>query len=306
LRRTKEILRLQSYAQTFLIILGVPFWVISLGCVYLGWVVATKQVVPDAELTLALVITSVFITGSTFAYNDYADREIDKRNVRKKDSLLVRGLIKPPTVLELAIALALLGIFFSLFINPSFTLLMGGCVFLSVLYSNPYIQLKSKGGWDLVVNMLGIGVFLPLAGWSVARPVMEFPFFYMPAIFLGIGALYVLTTIADHNIDRSMGVNSLVVRFGRDATVILGFVFLVLDTFALLLIGFFNYLVPWTIMKVMWVPLVFQWVVYYHYIMKGRPTYLNIIKTIIILAGIFIGATGLFLLFFTGVFEIPW
>jgi 4-hydroxybenzoate polyprenyltransferase len=306
MRRTRGILRLQSYVQTLLIILGVPFWIISLGCVYLGWAVATKQIIPDIEVTLALVIASVLITGSTFAYNDYADRDLDRTNIRKKGSLLMRGRMAPPTVLGLALGLAFLGIVLSFFINLEFTVLMGGCVVLSILYSNPHVKLKGRGGWDLVVNMIGIGVFLPLAGWSVARPVQEFPFFYLPSIFLGIGTLYVLTTIADYGIDRRMGVNSLVVRFGRDATINLGFGFLVLDTVSLIIIGYFDYLVPWEVMRFMWPPLVFQWFVYNHYIMRGRPTYLNIIKTIIVLAGIFIGATGAFLMFYSGIFPVPW
>lgn len=305
MRRSEGILRLQEYAQTILIILGIPFWIISLGCLYLGWVIATRQVLPDTELVLALIIVSLFVTGSTFAYNDYADRELDKRNIRKKGSLLVRGVVEPQVVLELAVALAVIGIFLSLFINMTFTMLMCGCVALSLLYSNPYPKLKGRGGWDLVVNMVGIGVLLPLAGWSVARPVQEFPVFYLPTIFLGIAALYTMTTVADHDIDKKMGVNSMVVRFGRQATVDLGFVFLVLDTLSLIIIGFFDYLVPWTIMRFMWPPLVFQWFVYYHYMMKGRVTYMKIMKAIVVLAGIFIGATGLFLLFLTGVLPVP-
>lgn len=305
MRRSGEILKLQAYAQTLLILLGVPFWIISLGCVYLGWVVATRTILPDPAMTLGLFITAVFITGSTFTYNDYADRDLDKHNIRKKGSLLVRGLVEPIVVLELAVALALLGIMFSLFINLTFTIMMGCCILLSILYSNPHVKLKAKGGWDLVVNMVGIGIILPLAGWSVVRPLTEFPFFYLPSIFLGIGTLYILTTVADHKIDLRNGINSLVVRFGRDTTVILGFGFLVADTLSLLVIGYFDYLVEWKIMRFMWPPLVAQWFVYYHYMMRGKVTYLNIIKTIIILAGIFIGATGMFLLFYSGVWPIP-
>jgi chlorophyll synthase len=305
LRRTKEIVKLLSYAQTLFILLGVPFWVISLGCVYLGWAIATREILPDPQLLLAFVITSVFITGSTFAYNDYTDRDIDKINVRKKGSLLVWGVLEPHLALELSVALAILGIFFALFINLAFTGLMGGCVVLSLLYSNPYVKLKSRGGWDLLVNMFGIGVILPLAGWSVARPVQEFPFLYLPSVLFGIGALYVLSTLADHRIDRASGVNSVVVRFGKEVAIRLGFAFLVIDTLSLVIIGYFNYLVPWRIMRVLWPPLVFQWLVYYHYIMRSKATYPNIIKAIIALAGIYIGDTGTFLLFFCGVLPVP-
>jgi chlorophyll synthase len=305
LRHIEEIVKLLSNAQTMLILMGIPFWVISLGCVYLGGAIATGQILPDLKLSLAYVITSIFITGSTFAYNDYADRDIDKMNVRKKGSLLVWGLLEPNVVLELSVALAAMGIFFSLFINLTFTGLMGSCVLLSILYSNPNVKLKSRGGWDLIVNMFGIGVILPLAGWSVVRPVLEFPFLYLPSIVFGIGALYVLSTLADYKIDRAAGVNSVVVRFGKEATINLGFAFLVITTLSLVIIGYFNYLVPWRIMIFLWPPLAFQWFVYYHYVMKGNATYANIIKTIIALAGIFIGDTGAFLLFFCGVLPMP-
>lgn len=305
MRRTEEIVRLLSYAQTLLILLGVPFWVISLGCVYLGWAIATHEIIPDLQLLVAFAISSVFITGSTFAYNDYADRDIDKMNLRKKGSLLVWGLMDPKLALRLSVALAVLGILFSLFINLAFTGLMAACVVLSLLYSNPHVKLKSRGGWDLLVNMFGIGVILPLAGWSVARPVQEFPFLYLPAVSFGIGALYLLSTIADHRIDRASGVNSVVVRFGREAAIRLGFAFLVIDTLSLVLIGYFNYLVSWRIMRFLWPPLVIQWIAYYIYMIRGNATYANIIKAIIILAGIYIGDTGIFLLFYCGVLPVP-
>ena len=305
MRRTEEIVKLLSHAQTLVLLLGVPFWIISLGCVYLGWAIATQNIVPDFWIFLAFIITSLFITGSTFAYNDYTDRDIDRMNVRKKGSLLVGGLLEPRLVLELSVALAVLGIFFSLFINLAFTVLMGGCMVLSLLYSNPHVKLKSRGGWDLLVNMFGIGIILPLAGWSVARPVQEFPFLYLPSVLFGIGALYILSTLADHSIDQASGVNSVVVRFGNEATIRLGFAFLVLDTLSLVMIGYFDYLVPWRIMRLLWPPLVFQWLVYYHYIMRGKATYANIIKAIMVLAGIFIGDTGTFLLFFCGVLPVP-
>lgn len=305
MRHTEEIVRLLTNGQTLVILLGVPFWVISLGCVYLGWAIATRQILPDLLLLVAFAITSVFITGSTFAYNDYADRDIDKMNVRKKGSLLVGGLLDPVLVLRLSVALAALGLFLSLFINFVFAGLMGACVVLSLLYSNPHVKLKSRGGWDILVNMFGIGVILPLAGWSVARPVQEFPFLYLPSIAFGIGTLYILSTLADHRIDLASGVRSAVVRFGKQTTIRLGLSFLVIDSISLVLVGYFNYLVSWRIMRFLWPPLVFQWLVYYHYIVKGKPTYTNIIKTIIALAAIYIGDTGTFLLFYCGVLPAP-
>ncbi|MEM4728733.1 MAG: UbiA family prenyltransferase [Thermoplasmata archaeon] len=305
MRRREEILRLTPYVQTLVILLGVPFWIISVGCVYLGWAIATRRILPDPELTAALVIVSVFITGSTFAYNDYADRDLDRTNLRKKNSLLVWGLIEPRAVLRLSVVLAALGILLSLLINATFAAMMGLCVLLSILYSNPRVKLKSRGGWDLLVNMVGIGVVLPLAGWSVARPVQEFPVLYLPSIFLGIGALYILTTLADYKTDKASGVCSVVVRLGKGAAVGLGLAFLVLDTISLLLIGYFNYLVPWSIMRLLWPPLVAQWVIYYFLIIRGGATYKNVIRTILLLAGIYIVDTGIFLLMFCGVPSVP-
>lgn len=305
MRRTEEILKLVSWGQTLLILLGVPFWIISMGCVYLGWAIATRQILPDVWILVAMLITSVFISGSTFAYNDYADRDIDRMNMRKKGSLLVWGVIRPPVVLGLAVALAVAGILMSIFINIAFTALMGVCILLSVIYSNPHIKLKGRGGWDLAVNMFGIGVILPLAGWSVARPVGDFPIFYLPSIAFGIGTLYLLTTLADRKIDMAAGVESVVVRLGTQNSIMLGFAMLVLTTFSLVIIGLFNYLVPWRIMRLLWPPMVFQWLVYYLFVIRGKASYGNIIYAIITLAAIYIADTGIFLLFFCGVLPVP-
>ena len=305
MHRTEEIVKLLSHVQTLVLLLGVPFWIISLGCVYLGWAIASRTISPDLRIFLGFVITAVFITGSTFAYNDYTDRAIDRVNIRKKGSLLVGGVLEPKLVLELSLALAVLGLVLSLFINLVFTGLMGVCVALSLLYSNPHVKLKGRGGWDLVINMFGIGVILPLAGWSVARPVQEFPFLYLPAIAFGIGALYLLSTLADYKIDRATGVGSVVVRLGKKTAIRLGLAFLVVDTLCLVFLGYFNYLFTWNIMSLLWPPLVFGWLVYYHYIIRNKATYPNIIKAIIVLAGIYIGDTGTFLLFFCGIVPVP-
>ena len=113
-----------------------------------------------------LEIVGPLIAGSTLAYNAYTDARVDIFNPRKAHLAYVQGWLSPAVVLNLSRGLVFLGLALSLILGVEFLALMATCVLLSFLYSNPRTKLKSIAGGDLLVNMVGIGAIVPLAGWA--------------------------------------------------------------------------------------------------------------------------------------------
>jgi chlorophyll synthase len=89
------------------------------------------------------------------------------------------------------------------------------CVLMSVLYSVPPARLKSRAGWDLVINMLGYGLLTPLAGWGLTGQPLT-PWFWKVCIGFAFlfGALYPATQIYQVEEDAARGDRTLVIKLG--------------------------------------------------------------------------------------------
>lgn len=230
---------------SFLRLIGIEFWIVAIGPFIIGWGIASKTIVPDANLIIGLVVIGPFIGGFTFLINAYYDMLSDFANPRKTQSMILKGLIKPETTFKFGISFCIIGIFLSLIVSKVFTLLMILTTLLSLLYSHPKTKFKAKGGLDILVNMVGLGIICPLAGWVVSKPndvffILNFPPLQLLASFLIIGGLYAPTTVADYDADKFAKMNTLAVKLGKEKTMILGFILLLFGVFILVLMGIFN------------------------------------------------------------------
>jgi len=242
-----------SFILGLLRLAGVEYWMVAWTPTWVGWVIATKLAIPDLAAFLLFVVVGPLLTGSTFLLNNLVDRVADQGNPRKSFSLLVQRRIGTRTVTFLYIllvgaALALAGATGHLIAQRRSwepLLLVGAFVTLSMAYSYPTTGLKHHGGADLVTNAMGFGLIMPLVGWSLAEPMVEFPLLYLAAIVLTLGALYAPTTVADFAADRVVATHSLAVRFGIPRALKLGFVLLVAGDLCLVASGLFE-LYPWT------------------------------------------------------------
>jgi 4-hydroxybenzoate polyprenyltransferase len=211
-----------------LMVTSAQFWIVAAAPFYIGWFLSTRSLWPDWEAVLGLVIVGPLIAGSTLAYNAYTDARVDLFNPRKAHLAYVTGWISPELVLNLARGFALLGLLLSPLLGWEFTLLVALAVLMSFLYSNPVTKLKSIAGGDVLVNMVGLGILMPLAGWtSSGAPLTAFPHWYLLPIFFALGSLYCLTLVPDYEADRKAGYKTLAVTLGRRPVVWLGFAMLV-------------------------------------------------------------------------------
>jgi chlorophyll synthase len=217
------------------------FWIVAIFPVYIGYILASKNIFPTVESFLALIIMGPLIMGSTLMLNEYFDRDIDRKNPRKANSPLIKGLIEPGNALEAAIALMLIGSLTSFAISIPFTVVVVSCILLSLFYSAPPLRFKSLPGADMIVNAVGLGVLCPLAGYlTVSNPQESFPLLYLIISTTGLGAAYISTTMVDYDVDRECGINSISVKIGKRNAYLLGLAFIAIANFGVIFMGLYN------------------------------------------------------------------
>jgi chlorophyll synthase len=231
---------------------GIEFWIVSMGPFFIGWCISKQSMILDWQIIIGLAIVGPLIGGFTFLFNEYYDMKADIYNVRKISSALVLGLLDMKTTITLSFVLLVLGLFLSLLFSLTFFILILAMAVLSILYSHPVTKLKSRGGMDLLVNIIGLGVLCPIAGWSIYNPILEFPPIYLFAMMMIIGGLYAPTTVADYDADNKAGYGTLAIMLGKNATITLGFILLTLGCFTLIFMGFFEFF-PFKFKYLIWV-----------------------------------------------------
>lgn len=253
IRVTKELRVSPSDLSDLILSLGgLKFWVVAMGPLYIGWVLAqppaTRHLfVDDLRVVLALVVIGPFLSTFTLLFNTYYDlRTTDRANPRKRYTQIVPELVDPETLLWASLGFASLGLLLAAYVSANyvgyagqdtsgpltsavgghgFTLLMVLVAVLSVAYSHPAVRWKGVAGMDLLTNVLGFGVLCPLAGWALLRPIEQAPWWYIGSVALFLGALYAPTTASDVEADRAYGIRTMAVRLGVTGTLLVGFAF---------------------------------------------------------------------------------
>jgi 4-hydroxybenzoate polyprenyltransferase len=275
---------------------GVKFWIVAMYPFYIGWVIGTwaasqpgvglasgARMVPDPDGFFGLLIVGPLLTSSTILYNAYYDLMQDRLNPRKKYLVLFEGYVQPRTVRDASIALALFGLLLALQLSFMMFLLCGAMVMLSVLYSHPFTRLKAVPGLDLSVNVIGIGILCPLAGYVLAASrattleaelawAVTFPLWYLIAIALIIGGIYAPTVAADHHGDKAERVRTMAVALGVRGALFTGLVLLTAGDALLLLGGVLDWPpFPVGILGLAWVLMAVQPFIYWWFTREPTP-----------------------------------
>ena len=121
---------------------------------------------PPLDKFLLTFCTALFLEASTFALNDYYDREIDIQN-KRIDRPLVRGDISPRTALVLFFLFFPLGILCSFFVNMTCFLIALITALLAILYDVKMKKFKLIGNFYIAYIMAIPFVF---GGAAVIEP----------------------------------------------------------------------------------------------------------------------------------------
>lgn len=203
------------------------FWVASVVMAEIGFVLATHRIVPRGfELvTMAHValVTGPLLWLAVLAVNDAHDLDSDRVNPRKAGAPLVAGRVSARDAVRIALVAAAVTVLAALPLGPLFATGTALVVVLGWAYSAPPVRLKARPGADLLANAV-VGVLGPLGGWvAFTGGAQGFPW---PIAVLGVlaaAALYLPTTAADADADRSAGIDTIAVRLGARATFEAGF-----------------------------------------------------------------------------------
>ena len=142
-------------------------WPIMAAHTALGFALAVGLVpalrgVQLGALALAVLVVVLLVNGGTLAINSAFDRDEGDVGYLDAPPPVPRGLVAFSLLLMaagLAIAAALPRAF-------AYTTVAG--VVMSLLYSVPPVRLKAVAGADWVINIIGVGVLTPFAGWSAS------------------------------------------------------------------------------------------------------------------------------------------
>jgi lycopene elongase/hydratase (dihydrobisanhydrobacterioruberin-forming) len=210
-------------------------WITSLLPFCLGYVLATRQFLPhsctpftaDCVGDIRPLVTGVVVIGplfwlATLAINDAFDLQGDLNNPRKAGSPLTSGRLSPRTATWVAYAAASVTLLVAATVDLSTAALLFALLMLGWAYSVPPLRLKSRPGWDVAVNAVSMGALAMLAGWSVVRPIGEFPWVMVVEGLLVGCAIYLPTTLADYDADVEVGYTTVGVRLGHRLTHYIG------------------------------------------------------------------------------------
>ncbi|HEX9816290.1 MAG TPA: UbiA prenyltransferase family protein [Candidatus Thermoplasmatota archaeon] len=260
----------------FIRLLRPEFWLVCLLPCYLGFVLASKELLPnfawfidlvhwmfrrgyDAEdfvrsfggwvragtdFWFAIIALGPCIWGATLLFNDYWDLELDRHNPRRQHSPLVLGRLQPPVALWGSAAVAIVGLTLAAPISPTFFVFMAGATTLGWAYSAPPFRLKTRPGFDVAVNAIGIGVGCALAGWSLRQPLQAFPWIFLLQSVLLLVSLYLPSMMWDYEYDKALGARTFVVVIGPQQAYIAGLALFTTSIVGAIGLAWANFILP--------------------------------------------------------------
>lgn len=306
-------------------------WLVSWVPMYVGWVLASREILPGFELwadfwagaaetgatwpefsaTLAvwwriagpLVLASIamgpLVWTATLLINDVHDLPSDRVNPRKARSPLVQGLVSLGWAHVAAYVAAALALAVALLVDLTFALLLFAALALAWLYSVPPVRLKTRPGADVMVNAVGVGGLAAFAGWAIARPLAEAPWEFLPQGLLTAAAVYVPTTLVDHDADKAAGYATFATVLGRDAAYRAGFACWIASNVGALALSWLGIILPRAMfpMLLVFCPLL---IYQYHWFIGRARDGPEMVKGVVLCSLTFLAVNLVFALMYTG------
>lgn len=194
------------------------YWPVSWGPAVLGYVLASGSWQPPAGSELrhaaAALVLGPLVWGAVLATNDRHDLVTDRANPRKAATPLVTGRLTGDDLGRLGLWFAAAALVVAALVGPVLVAGTLGVLLLGWAYSAPPLRLKGRPGADVAANAVVVGFLAPLCGWSLHRPLAEYPPALAVTGTLIAVALYVPTTVIDRRADLVAGDRTFAVRFG--------------------------------------------------------------------------------------------
>lgn len=202
------------------------YWPVAWGPAAFGSLVATGSwslpAAGVARTVAVLLVLGPLVWGSVCTINDLHDLPGDSRNPRKAATTLIARAVSRQELAASHTLFTSAALAVALLVGPVFA--VGTVVVLALgwAYSAPPLRLKGRAGLDVAANALAVGVLAPLSGWSLTRPVPEYPPLLAALGIALAAALYLPTTVLDRGPDALAGDRTFAVRWGAAAAHCLG------------------------------------------------------------------------------------
>lgn len=309
-------------------------WLVTWVPMYVGHVLATREIVPgfarwatfwggaaaagatsteffatlgawfadSRAFLLACVAMGPLVWAATLLVNDVHDLEGDRKNPRKARSPLVQGLVTRGWAHRAAYAFAALALAVALLVNVTFAAFTLLALALAWAYSAPPVRLKTRPGADVLVNALGVGGLAAFAGWAIARPLAEAPWPFLPQGLLVAAAVYVPTTLVDHDADRAMGYETFATKLGPKRAYRVGLACWVLSCVGAIALSALDLVIPRAMLPILLIfsPLL---VAEYHLFIGRAETPREMVKGVILCSLTFLAVNLVFALMYTGMWR---
>ncbi len=254
------------------------------------------------RLLLGLLVMGPLLWTATLLINDVHDLDGDRLNPRKARSPLVQGVVSRGWASNAAHGIGAAALIAAWFVGTTFFLLVLANLVLAWAYSVPPVRLKTRPGADVAVNAIGVGLLSGLAGWSLAAPLIEFPFHLAPQALAVAIAVYVPTTLVDREADLESGYLTLATHLGKRRAYHVGWVAWIACNIGALLLSWTNTVIPRAMfpLLVVFVPLLLY---QYHIFIGKAQTGPARVQGIILCSLTFLAVNCIFALMYTGLWN---
>ncbi|MDX8408440.1 MAG: 4-hydroxybenzoate octaprenyltransferase [Mariprofundales bacterium] len=208
--------RLKTYGQLMRVNRPIGTWLVLWPALWALWIAGAGH--PDGS-TVAIFVAGAFLMRSAgCVINDYADRAIDPHVERTKDRPLARGKVSPREALLLAALLALTALALVLLLNRLTIALAMVALLLAAIY--PFT--KRWTNLPQVVLGLAFAWAIPMAFAAVLGEVPRIAWLLLAADICWVVAYDTIYAMVDREDDRTIGVKSTAILFGRFDRLMIG------------------------------------------------------------------------------------
>jgi 4-hydroxybenzoate polyprenyltransferase len=180
------------------------------------------------------VLLVTFLVGAVYILNQIFDIESDRLN--QKLFFLAQGYIPKTSALFEMILFYLISIIPAFLISKELGILFVLGMVFGFLYSVPPFSFKNRPIAGFILNALAHGNLAFLLGWCMNQSLSRQALYSSLPYMFAVGAIYLNTTIPDIDGDRRTGKITLSVKWGKEKTVVLASLLVVIATIISILV----------------------------------------------------------------------
>lgn len=183
------------------------------------------------HIFLLVILCMVFARSAAMAFNRYLDRDIDAKNPRTATREIPAGIITERSALTFVITNCLLFILTTWLINPL-------CFFLSPIALLVVLGYSYTKRFTFLCHfVLGLGLSLaPIGAYlAVVGHFSGVPLMYSAVVLLWVSGFDIIYALQDEDFDKSLALNSVPVRLGRQNALNLAKILHILSALMLIL-----------------------------------------------------------------------